>query len=68
MQQTLRHAKRIVILVIGISVLLMGSALLVLPGPGILILLLGFAILATEFLWARNLLHKVKEKMSFKKS
>ncbi|MFI0485682.1 PGPGW domain-containing protein [Actinomadura sp. 9N215] len=44
-----RHARRGVILVVGGVVLLAGVALLVLPGPGLLLVLAGLLILAREF-------------------
>lgn len=46
---------------VGVVTLLVGVALLVLPGPGIAVVLLGLAILATEFTWARRSLHHVKQ-------
>jgi uncharacterized protein (TIGR02611 family) len=49
-----RNAKRLVVLVLGCSVLLAGVAMLVLPGPGVLIIVAGLAILATEFVWAER--------------
>lgn len=58
----LRHAKRAVIFVIGGTVLLVGIAMIVLPGPAVVVIPAGLAILATEFVWARNLLQKVKDK------
>lgn len=45
---------------VGVVTLAAGVALLVLPGPGIAVMLLGLAILATEFTWARRSLHHVK--------
>lgn len=57
---TLRWAKRVVIIVIGATVVLLGVALLVLPGPGTLVILGGLAILATEVVWARRLLRKAR--------
>jgi tellurite resistance protein TerC len=56
----LRQARRLIVLVIGGTVLLIGVALLVLPGPAFVVIPLGLAILATEFRWARNLLGRVK--------
>ena len=56
----LRHAKRIIITVVGFTVLLIGIAMLVLPGPAIIVIPLGLGILAGEFVWAKNLLEKVK--------
>ncbi len=55
-----RQAKRIIVLVIGSTVLLIGVALLVLPGPAFVIIPVGLAILATEFAWARRLLNRLK--------
>lgn len=46
---------------VGVVTLLVGVALLVLPGPGIAVVLLGLAILATEFTWARRSMHHVKK-------
>ena len=45
---TLRAAKRVVVLVIGGTVLLIGVAMLVLPGPGLIVAPAGLAILATR--------------------
>ncbi|HEX5219848.1 MAG TPA: PGPGW domain-containing protein [Verrucomicrobiae bacterium] len=52
--------KKIFIAVIGGAVLLAGIALLVLPGPGTVVIAAGVAILATEFLWARRAWRKAK--------
>ena len=63
----LKHARRVVIFVVGGTVLLFGVVLIFTPGPAILVIPIGLAILATEFMWARNLLNKVKEKIKFGK-
>ena len=52
---TYKQAKRIVKTVIGFTVLLIGIALIILPGPAIVVIPIGLAILATEFVWARKL-------------
>jgi len=57
---TVKRARRTVILVLGTTVILFGVALLVLPGPGLLIIFFGISILASEFIWARRLLRRVK--------
>jgi uncharacterized protein (TIGR02611 family) len=57
----LRHARRLGILIVGMSVLLVGIAMIVLPGPAIIVIPVGLAILATEFAWARRWLHLVRE-------
>jgi hypothetical protein len=41
-------------------VLVIGVALLVLPGPAFLVIPLGLVILSLEFLWARRLLSRLK--------
>jgi tellurite resistance protein TerC len=46
--------RRFLIGTIGLSVVLIGLVLIVLPGPAFIVLPLGFAILASEFAWARR--------------
>jgi uncharacterized protein (TIGR02611 family) len=58
----LRHARRLVVLVIGVTVVAIGTAMIVLPGPAVVVIPLGLAILATEFVWARRLLENMKER------
>jgi uncharacterized protein (TIGR02611 family) len=60
MRHILRHTKKIIILVVGLTVIGIGIALLVLPGPGIVVVIAGLAILATEFAWAQGLLDRAK--------
>lgn len=62
----IKQVKRIVIAVIGFTVLLIGIAMIILPGPAFVVIPIGLGILATEFLWARKLLKKVKKR--FQKS
>jgi tellurite resistance protein TerC len=57
----LRYARRIIILIVGMTVLLIGVALIVLPGPAIVVIPIGLAILATEFAWARHWLKIIQE-------
>jgi uncharacterized protein (TIGR02611 family) len=52
--------RRILAASVGMVTLLVGVALLVLPGPGLVVMLLGLAILATEFSWAQRSMHRVK--------
>jgi tellurite resistance protein TerC len=59
---TLKQAKRVIVIVIGFTVLVLGIVLIVLPGPAVLVIPLGLAILATEFVWARRLLVRFKWK------
>lgn len=60
--------RKAVIAVIGVSVLLIGAAMIFLPGPAIIVIPAGLAILATEFGWARILLSRLKEKARWKTS
>lgn len=55
-----RAVKRLMMTVMGGSVVLIGVALLVLPGPAFLVIPLGLALLATEYAWARHWLKKAK--------
>jgi tellurite resistance protein TerC len=64
MIKTLQQAKRAIRIVIGFTVLLAGVAMTVLPGPAIVVIPAGLAILATEFLWARRLLERIKREAS----
>ncbi len=58
----LRAARKVVVAVVGVAVLIVGAALIVLPGPAFLVIPAGLAILATEFPWARRLLGYAKER------
>ena len=52
--------KKFFIALIGGTVVLIGVVMIVLPGPGLLVIAGGFAILATEFLWARRAMRHAK--------
>lgn len=57
-------ARRIAISVIGGTVVLVGVIMLVTPGPGLVVIPLGLAILALEFAWARHWLNRIKASLS----
>ena len=57
-----RSGKRVAVTIAGFAVLLAGIALLVLPGPGWLLIFIGLTILATEYVWAQRLLNAAKRK------
>ena len=61
--RTFGQAKRLIVIVIGFTVLAAGVAMIVLPGPAVIVIPVGLAILATEFIWARKLLITVKERI-----
>ena len=56
--------RRALVGVIGFTVLFVGVAMLVLPGPAILMIPAGLTILATEFVWASRLLARTRAKLS----
>jgi uncharacterized protein (TIGR02611 family) len=58
-----RSTKRIVVFVVGVALVLLGVALIPLPGPfSIPLMLAGLAVLATEYVWAEKVLDTVKER------
>jgi tellurite resistance protein TerC len=52
--------RRVIIAVIGGTIVLIGLAMIVLPGPAIVVIPLGLAVLATEFIWARLWLRRAR--------
>lgn len=59
---TYKWARRIAIAIVGFTVLAVGVAMIVLPGPAIIVIPVGLGILGLEFAWARHWLHKIKER------
>jgi uncharacterized protein (TIGR02611 family) len=55
-----RSTKRIVVMLVGAALLVGGLVMLVTPGPGIVLIIAGLAVLATEFVWAERMLDKAK--------
>jgi uncharacterized protein (TIGR02611 family) len=59
------RTRKIVIGTLGATIVLFGIVLIFLPGPGLIVIPLGLAVLATEFVWARRVLRhgrKIVEK------
>jgi uncharacterized protein (TIGR02611 family) len=56
----LRFARRLVIAVVGVTVLLLGVVMVLTPGPASVVIPIGLGILAIEFAWARRLLRRVR--------
>ena len=56
----LRNTKRVAISIVGAALVVAGLVMLVLPGPGILVVVAGFAVLGTEYAWAANALERTK--------
>ena len=61
---TYKMAKRVVIGVVGFTLLLFGVIMLVTPGPGLAAIAAGLMVLAIEFAWARLWLKRVRERLS----
>ena len=55
-----RGGKRVGVTVAGLVLVTLGVVMLITPGPGILVVVLGLAVLATEYAWAERMLDKVK--------
>ncbi len=55
-----RNARRTAVAIAGVAVMAAGAAMLVLPGPGVVVVIVGLAILATEFVWAERALDRAK--------
>ncbi len=58
-----KQVKKLMVAVIGFTLLAVGLAMIVLPGPAFIVIPVGLGILATEFVWARKLLKKAKNKL-----
>lgn len=61
---TYKVARRIAVGVVGATVLLIGLVMLVTPGPAIVVIPVGLAILSLEFAWARHWLRRIRETIS----
>ncbi len=59
--RALRWLRRGIVFLAGLSVVLLGIVMIFTPGPAFLVIPLGIVILATEFVWARRLLRKVRD-------
>lgn len=56
----LRLTWQVAIFFVGVAILAAGAVMLVTPGPGWAAIIVGFAVLATEFVWAQRILASVK--------
>ncbi|HXF73932.1 MAG TPA: PGPGW domain-containing protein [Actinomycetota bacterium] len=57
-----RSGRRVAISLLGGLLLVAGVALLVLPGPGFLLIVAGLAVLATEYAWAQRALNAARRR------
>ncbi|HXM98623.1 MAG TPA: PGPGW domain-containing protein [Candidatus Dormibacteraeota bacterium] len=58
--RTVEQVRRVFLIIAGFTLLLAGGAMLVTPGPGMLVIFLGLGLLAAEFVWARRLMERIK--------
>jgi hypothetical protein len=58
---TFKQAKRVITVLFGFTLLFFGAVMLVTPGPGLPTIIVGLAVLGTEFLWARRLCKRFKD-------
>ena len=61
--RSLKQLKRLIVAVIGTTILVIGFAMIFLPGPAIIVIPAALGILATEFAWARRMLQAVRERI-----
>ena len=64
LQVLTRAVRRGGVFLVGTTLLIAGAAMLVLPGPGIAVILLGLVVLSAEFKWAQQALAWVRERAS----
>jgi tellurite resistance protein TerC len=62
LRATARTIRRTVVAVIGTTIVLLGVALIALPGPAIIVIPVGLAILGLEFAWARRWMRILRER------
>jgi len=63
MLDLVKRTRKILVGIVGSTILLVGILMIVLPGPAIIVMTMGLSSLATEFIWAKNLVKKVKERV-----
>ncbi len=63
LREALRQIRRLVILIVGMSVVLVGLIMVVTPGPALIVIPTGLAILAIEFVWAQRLLARMRARV-----
>lgn len=64
LNSTYKLAKRIAVAVIGVSILAVGVVMIVTPGPAMIFIPVGLAVLGLEFAWARHWLRRLRESVS----
>lgn len=63
-KETYKVAKRIVVTIVGLSILVIGIVMIIAPGPALILIPVGLAILGLEFAWARHWLKRLRQGIS----
>jgi Putative transmembrane protein (PGPGW) len=50
--------RKLVYSILGFTILVIGIAMIVLPGPAIIVIPIGLAILGSEYAWARRIIRR----------
>ena len=61
---TYKLARRLAVTLVGSTMLLLGFVMIVIPGPAVVFIPIGLAILGLEFAWARSWLKRLRETIS----
>jgi hypothetical protein len=61
---TVKLARRIAVTIVGVTILAIGLIMIVAPGPAIVVIPIGLAILGLEFAWARHWLKRIRQGIS----
>ena len=56
-----KQTKKAAVTLVGLILILAGLIMLLTPGPGLLVIILGLSVLATEYVWANHLLSRAKD-------
>ncbi len=65
---TYNTGRRAVVAVVGVTVLLIGIVMIITPGPALIVIPVGLAILSVEFAWARHWLKRLRATISRRNS
>lgn len=58
----LRSSKRLAVSVVGFALVAVGLVMIVTPGPGLIVVIAGLAVLGSEYAWARRALRSARER------
>ncbi len=60
---SIKQIKRLIVGIIGTTILVIGLAMIILPGPAFIVIPVGLSVLATEFLWAKKIVQRFNDKI-----